>query len=268
MHRLFLLFIAWFFVFQIFGQLSLIEKNERYPIAQNVNWIPDVIGNLLFFSENEFYKAKKGQLPEFSQSIRSTGEITQLLPINAFKTILFSADQQQICFLDNTFGSNGNCIDLEDYDIQNAKICAISARPNLIYVYDELNSSLYLIDLVKKKTIQSVINMQALIGRSIDVKSLKEHNNALFLLNNDSSIFVFDMFLSLKGQLEKKYKALNFWNGYVIQLDKGKINFHSLENKQITLVVDCPLSDRLSVHGNSFYFSTDGVISRYELKSQ
>ena len=268
MRWFFLLLIVCLFNFQVYSQLSLIESDEKYPIKENANWIPDVIGNLLFYTENELFKAQKGQLPEFSQSIRSTGEITQLLPINTFKTILFSADQQQICFLDNTFSLNGNCIELEDYGIQNAKICAVSARPNLLYVYDEFNSSLFLIDLVQKTTTQSVVNIQALIGKTMNIKSLKEHENNIFLLDKDSSIFVFDMFLNLKGQLEEKYSALNFWNGYVVQLSEEKVVFHSLENKQITLTMECPDSDNLRVHGNSFYFIKDGAISTYELKYQ
>ncbi len=66
--------------------------------------------------------------PHFLKVSVLTGEITQLLPINAFKTILFSQDQQQICILDNTFSINGECMDLEDFNIQNAVCCAVSFK--------------------------------------------------------------------------------------------------------------------------------------------
>jgi hypothetical protein len=82
-----------------FSQPKLVPLNETYSIEEDLNWIPDATGNILFYKANNLFKAPKGQLPTFTQSIRATGEITQLLPINAFKTILFSADQQQLCVL-------------------------------------------------------------------------------------------------------------------------------------------------------------------------
>ena len=111
---------------------------------------------------------------------------------------MFSDDQQQLCILDNTFSPNGNCIDLEDFEIQNAKLCAVSARPNLIYILDEFNSTLLIVDFIELKVTQSILNAAALIGRELDIIELKEHKNELFALNTDGSVLVFDMFLNLK----------------------------------------------------------------------
>ena len=253
---------------QLIGQPNFVERKEKYLISEKLKWIPDATGNLLFFKENNLYKAENGQLPTFSQSVRATGEITQLLPINAFKTILFSKDQQQICILDNTFSINGECIDLEDYNIQNAVCCAVSSRSNVLYVFDTFNSSLYLIDLIEKKTIQSVVNMNALLGQELEIKSCREHNNDLFLLTNDKAVYVFDMFLNLKGHLEETYNSLNFWRDYIIAMETDKVQFNSLKNNLINLSISAPNASSLKVEGNSFYFSNNGVIMAYELKSQ
>ena len=251
-----------------FGQPKLVPLNETYSIEEDLNWIPDATGNILFYKANNLFKAPKGQLPTFTQSIRATGEITQLLPINAFKTILFSADQQQLCVLDNTFSPNGNCIELEDFDIQNAKLCAVSARPNLIYIFDEFNSTLFLIDFIDQRVTQSVLNVTALIGRELNIIQLKEHNNKLFALNADGSVIVFDMFLNLKGQLKTKMNALNFWNEFIVELKNNQLKFSSLNNSQMSYTLECQEANSLSVHGNSFYFSKNGVLSTFELKSQ
>ena len=263
-----LLFLVLVYALCSVSQPRLVSLNERYTMEEGLNWIPDGTGNILFFKANNLYKAQKGQLPKFTQSIRATGRITQLLPINTFKTILFSDDQQQLCILDNTFSPNGNCIDLEDFEIQNAKLCAVSARPNLIYVLDEFNSTLLLVDFIKLKVTQSILNAAALIGRELDIIELKEHNNELFALNADGSVLVFDMFLNLKGQLNTTLKALNFWNDYIVELKGNELKFSSLNNRQMNYTIKCEEASSLSVHGNSFYFSKNGTLTTYELKSQ
>ena len=250
------------------SQPKLVDLNENYAIKEGWTWIPDATGNLLFYETNNLYKARNGQLPTFTQSIRATGEITQLLPINAFKTLLFSGDQQQLCILDNTFSPNGNCIDLEDFEIQNAKLCAVSARPNLIYIFDEFNSTLLIIDFIEKKVVQSVLNISALIGKELNPMQLKEHKNELFALDTDGSVIVFDMFLNLKGQLNTTLDALNFWNDYIVELKGNELQFSSLKNSEISYVIKCEEASALSVHGNSFYFSKNGALATYELKSQ
>ena len=268
MTKLLTLFVFVLMSSGLIGQPNFVERKEKYLISEKFKWIPDATGNVLFFNDNNLYKAENGQLPTFSQSVRATGEITQLLPINAFKTILFSQDQQQICILDNTFSINGECIDLEDYNIQNAVCCAVSSRSNVLYVFDAFNSSLYLIDLIEKKTIQSVVNMNALLGQELEIHSCREHNNDLFLLTKDRIVYVFDMFLNLKGQLEETYNSLNFWRDYIISLNRDKVQFNSLKNNLINLSISAPKASSVKVEGNSFYFSDKGVIMAYELKSQ
>ena len=268
MIRFLLSFILFVFSLHLTGQTKFIESKEKYIIPKDLDWIPDVIGNILFFNENNLYKAQNSQLPNFSQSIRATGEITQLIPINAFKTILFSQDQQQICVLDNTFSINGECIDLEDYNIQNATHCAVSSRSNMLYVYDTFNSTLYLIDLLQKLVIQSVLNVNALVAIELKLKSCREHNNDFYLLTENNTVYVFDMFLNLKGQLEQPYTNLNFWQDYILTQKEDTIHFNSLKNKEMNYSIAAPFAETFKVEGNSFYFSNQGVITTYELKSE
>ena len=109
-------------------------------------------------------KKSQGQLPSFSQSIKSIGDIDQILPINALKTYLFSQTQQQICLIDNTLSIQSACIDLEELEIQYALFCAVSGRPNLIYVYDQFNSTLFLINTKSNTVIQKVSNLEGVLG--------------------------------------------------------------------------------------------------------
>ena len=64
--------------------------------------MPDNTGNIYLYGADILEKKSAGQLPSFSQSIKSIGEIDEILPINALKTYLFSESQQQLCLIDNT----------------------------------------------------------------------------------------------------------------------------------------------------------------------
>jgi hypothetical protein len=76
------------------------------------------------------------------------------------------------------------------------------------------------------------------------------------------------MFLNLKGQLNTTLNALNFWNDYIVELKGNELEFSSLNNSKISYTIKCEEASALSVHGNSFYFSKNGALSTFELKSQ
>ena len=76
------------------------------------------------------------------------------------------------------------------------------------------------------------------------------------------------MFLNLKGQLKTKMNALNFWNEFIVELKNNQLKFSSLNNSQMSYTLECQEANSVSVHGNSFYFSKNGVLSTFELKSQ
>ena len=134
--------------FQHIASTQKLISKHTYSIDNSIDyWVPDNVGNIYVYGSDILGKMSNGQLPSFSQSIKSVGEIEQILPVNALKTLLFSETQQQLCFIDNTLSINGSCIDLEEFNIQNALLCATSSRPNLIYVFDQINSTLFLIDI-------------------------------------------------------------------------------------------------------------------------
>ena len=139
---------------------TLKYKHTFTKINNSEIWTPDNTGNIYFYGENILRKESSGQLPSFSQSIKSMGVIDQILPINALKTYLFSETQQQLCLVDNTLSIQANCIDLEEFDVQYALKCAISGRPDLVYIYDQYNSTLFLINTKTKSIIQKVSNLE------------------------------------------------------------------------------------------------------------
>ncbi|MDB3905451.1 hypothetical protein N9335_03125 [Crocinitomicaceae bacterium] len=228
-------------------------------------WIPDNTGNIYLYADDILDKKSLGQLPDFSQSIKSMGDIDQILPINALKTYLFSQTQQQICLIDNTLSVQSKCIDLEEMEIQYALFCAVSGRPHLIYVYDQFNSTLFLINTKSSTIIQKVSNLEGVLNMDTEISEIKEHNNDLFIRTISGKVYQLDMFLNLKKEIPNLHKELIFYKEFIVDWNDPQIKFIHLESEDEKVI---PLEDiratELKIMGNSFYFSTKYEIRVFE----
>lgn len=228
-------------------------------------WIPDNTGNIYLYADDILDKKSLGQLPDFSQSIKSMGEIDQILPINALKTYLFSQTQQQICLIDNTLSIQSKCIDLEEIEIEYALFCAISNRPNLIYVYDQFNSTLFLINTKGNTIIQKVSNLEGVLSMDSEISEIKEYNNDLFLRTLSGKVYQLDMFLNLIKELPSLHKELIFYKDYIVDWNNPQIKFLHLESeKEKVITLDGLRANELKIMGNYFYFSTKDEIKVFE----
>ena len=247
-----------------FAQGFDFKHNFTIP-EQNQLWIPDNTGNVYLYGKKTLTKASQGQLPSFSQSIKSIGNIDQILPVNALKTYLFSKDQQQLCLIDNTLSMQSQCLDLEEFDILYALVCAISSRPDLVYVYDQFNSSLYLIDTKNNTVVQKVSNLEGVLGHQLEISEMLEYNNDLFIKTIQNEIFELDMFLNLKKKFTSLHGELLFYKEYIVELKNDTLVFEHMVSEEIkTIQLPNISKDKLKINGNSFYFSNDKEISVYE----
>ena len=239
---------------------------QKFTIPeQNQLWIPDNTGNLYLYGQKTLTKASHGQLPSFSQSIKSMGEIDQILPVNALKTYLFSKEQQQLCLIDNTLSIQTQCIDLEEFDVLYAQACAVSSRPDLVYVYDQFNSSLFLIDTKNNTTVQKVANLEGIIGHELEISEMLEHNNDLFIKTLQNEVFELDMFLNLKKKFASLHEDLLFYKEYIVDLKNNTLLFEHMVSDEIKKIQLPDIStNKLKINGNSFYFSNNKEISVYE----
>lgn len=265
LQKLLLLIFLWGF-HHIATTQNLIHKHTYSKDIAVDYWVPDNMGNIYVYGNDILGKMSNGQLPSFSQSIKSIGEIEQVLPINALKTLLFSETQQQLCFIDNTLSINGSCIDLEKFNIQNALLCATSSRPNFIYVFDQINSSLFLIDINSNSILQTIPNLEGVIGIPLEISELLEHNNKLFINTKGHHVYELDMFLNFKRELPLLHEHLLFWKEYIVDFQNDQIILNHLHSDEKKII---PLGDIsaeiLKINGNSFYFSTAKKIMVYEL---
>jgi hypothetical protein len=244
-------------------------KIKDYPFQKSIAiWNVDNLGNLYVIQNNSISKLDSSGKQTYSQSIKSLGQISEIEPINAMKLVLFSEEQQSICFMDNTLSLNGNCKYFDAFDIKNAKLIATSNRPNLIWVLDEYRSTILLIDIVNNKIMQRVENMKGILNETSDFVDLTEKNNFLYLTSASGKVYQFDQMLSETGiQLENFAQQSNEKIEYAFLLKNDQIiilNLSSNDSKSINSpeknVID------FKIQGDFLYFRSERIISKYSVK--
>ena len=127
------------------------KKSTVYDLKKDGVWAVDRIGNLYTASNRVINKYDTTGVLKFSQSIKSFGEVEQILPINSMKVVQFSEEQQTLCYLDNTLTQLSDCIDLADRGFVNGALVSYSARLDMVWIYDDVNSKLVLLPLLENQ---------------------------------------------------------------------------------------------------------------------
>jgi hypothetical protein len=208
---------------------------------------------------------------KFSQSIKSLGQVKEILPINTMKLVLFSEDQQVLCLLDNTLTMSEDLVDLSDYTIVNASLVTTSSQPEKIWVLDQLNSRLLLLDLAGKMQFQEVRNLKGVLNLA-DISRIVENNGHLFLIGS-GKFFEFDIYGTLLNELDFGMDALTI----VDCIPSGK-RFYWLENNELISqdlngsnekAVKVPVEQVVEFKkvGDIYYFRTADKIFKYAFKN-
>jgi hypothetical protein len=266
---LFFFIFAWHFINAqlIFENSKNKEITFKYSIPV---WSVDELQNLYLIQGNTIVKCDSNGNQLFSQSIKSIGNVSQIEPINALKIAIFSEDQQCICLFDNTLSLNGKCKYFDEYGIKNAKLIASSNRPNLFWIYDQFNSSLFLIDIISNKLIQKVENIKGQLFKDkseLEVEKIIEYNNHLYLSDSKETIFQFDQLMTLSREYQKHSEKFTFWRNQLVEMEENSIWITSLLNNDIKSFNNQNKNVReIKINGKYFYFSRENKISRFTIK--
>lgn len=185
-------------------------------------WEADLIGNVYIAKADLIEKIDTAGRKQFSQSIKSLGNISQIQPINTMKILLFSAEQQSFTLIDNTLSTANSSYDLNDFNFGYVPFVAISAQPNKLWVYDQLNSKLVFLDYARSGQRQEIENLRGLLGAA-ELTWMKESGNKLFVLDSKNVLYVFDLYGSLLRSVplkERKLETIQEGKTYVSD-DKG-----------------------------------------------
>lgn len=169
--------------------------------------------NLYFVNKDEISKQSSYSTP-IKQSLKQWQTIDDIETISTLKVSVFSKSQQQICFLDNTLSTNGNCINLDDLGLFNVGAIAASKRPDMLWLYDELNSRLVLFNFISNKEIQKVDNLQGILGISGEI-TLNENESGLWISSSDGKICLMDDFMNVvRCVSETNHAMIPFADGF------------------------------------------------------
>lgn len=267
--RFILLFVAVPFITLSQDSLQW-KKIGSYSLSPESVWNIDVLQNVYVIQNRIINKYDSTGSLRFSQSIKSLGQITEILPINAMKLVLFSEDQQVLCMLDNTLTMSEELIDLSEYGIVNATLVATSSQPQKIWVLDQSNSRLLLLDLSGKMQFQEVRNLKAVLNVS-SVTSMVESNNHLFLLG-DGSLYEFDIYGTLISQLNyskgtRDVEALPV-DGKLYWVVKNELLGQDLkEGGEISIQMPVDQISNFKKWNEFYYFQVGDKILKYAFKN-
>lgn len=243
------------------------KKETRYSIEDSEVWSVDGLEN--------FYVSKNGQIEKydsvgvlkFSQSIKSLGRMSQMVPVNTMKLVHFSEEQQTLCYFDNTLSLMGDCIDLTIEGIVNAALVSKSNQPNKIWILDDLNSRLLLLSLDNLNQPQELINLSGILNIN-RIEQIAERGNRLFLLDQKKGVYIFDLYGSLLDFVPLES---------IQQLDANDETLFTLKNDMLVIraistgdsfSVKLPVGKVLefAYRNRSFFFRTKKSVHKFELQ--
>jgi hypothetical protein len=215
------LWVLILFMGKSLSQPMRLESDRTVPIPRDTkSCFIDPQGIIYFVNNDEI--RKESSFGSLVQSIKKWQTVDDIETINSLKVMVFSKSQQQLCLLDNTLSANGDCINLDELGLLNVSAVASSKRPDMIWLYDELNSKLILFNYVTKTEVQGVSNLQGILGISGDI-TLNENESGLWISSTDGKICLMDDFMNVvRCASESNQAMIPFANGFFF------VNEHTL----------------------------------------
>jgi hypothetical protein len=239
-----------FLTLSIFFGVGLLQAQHLIKVKEfesKNNFVEtDPLGFIYSVDEQEIIKldAKGKILSRFST--RNFGKISSADVSNPLKIVLFFKDFSAMLILDNMLNPSGDIITLENLGIPRAgMVCR--AFDNGFWIFDTDKIQLQRFS-NNNEIVSSSGNLNQLISNPIKLKDMKEANNKVYLLNQDSCLFEFDIFgtylktLKLKEnqKIQIKENKILTWNSnkiYVLDeksLFEQEIDFLEFSIKSIS----------------------------------
>ncbi len=245
---------------------SWVEK-ASYDIGANEVWSVDVLENVYVSRNGSIEKFDSAGVMKFTQSIKSLGRMTQMLPVNTMKLVHFSEEQQTICYLDNTLSPLDDCIDLAEEGIINGAMVAASNQPNKLWVVDDLNSRLLLLPLNNSGQAQELTNVAGILdlGR---IHQILERNNQLLLLDREKGVYMFDLYGSLIEFIAmKSIQQLDANQQMLFTLKENELSIRAFKTGDV-FAVKLPIGGvyEMAYRNKNFYFRTATHVHKFALQ--
>jgi hypothetical protein len=152
----------------------------------------DNLGNPLVIDKDVLNKYRDNGTFFRTFSNKRLGEISSIDAMNPLKIAVFYKDFSRVLFLDNTLTENGNAIELEKFELEQASLICTSYG-NGIWVYDGVAYTLTRFNQEMQRNVQ-ILNLNQILGYTPDPKYLMEHENHLYMSVPEKGILQFDIF--------------------------------------------------------------------------
>jgi hypothetical protein len=243
------------------------HKEYDYKIGERETWSVDGLLNVYISNKTAIEKYDSIGVLKFSQSIKSLGKMTQLVPINTMKLVHFSEEQQTLCYLDNTLSFLDDCIELSERNIMNATLISASNQPDKLWVLDNLNSRLLLIPLEGNDQYQEIMNTKGILAMD-HITQIAERGNNLLVLDPEIGVYVFDMYGSLITTIPiKNVKGIDANNRSVFLLTNDKLIIWSLDNDS-SMEIDLPVAniDEFRYKNHRLFLRSSKTVHKFRLQ--
>lgn len=209
---------------------------QTFPIQKGDVWTVDGLGNVIIAKKDLLSKYNPSGKLLFEQSQKSVGRLNKIEPINTLKFVAFSEQQQTICFFDNSLTMMEKCLELSDYGVFNATQFTTSGQSNKLWVFDQVNSTLFLLILNKLNQNQSIKNLMGILDAQ-NITQMIEMDNKLFFVDSIKGVFVFDLYGTLIERVDLTgAKWVQSKDDNLLILNSDSITIYDLKTSKTSVV--------------------------------
>ena len=241
-----------------------VRKNE-IPLHASTTWQADIIGNVYVVEKDVITKYDTSGVKLYSQSIKSLGRINHIENINALKLMLFAENQQTVAFTDNTLTSIQEKYNLSDLGFAFVTLVAVSSQANKLWIYDQINSKIMLLDLSNTNQSQEIENLRGLLS-SKEIVWMKEVGGKLYMADKENNLFQFDRYGSLLN-LHKLGEASTFelFDQSVLLVQNGEIvEFNLASSKTEKLSMPFPMTEKIQWRTPFLFVQQSNKLIKYQ----
>ncbi len=265
---IFLVFTLFLSVAYAQDSLSYSWKEVRtYKVAEGEVWTVDLLENMYISDGGMVHKYDSSGTLRFSQSIKSLGNTTHIIPVNTMKLIHFSEEQQTLCYFDNTLSSMNDCVDLTREGLVSAELVCGSSQPNKVWVLDNLNSTLHLLSLDNLRQSQEVRNLKGVLDLE-HITQIRERYNRLFVLDQSKGVYVFDLYATLIEFIPaESIQQLDAYEETLFTVSDKTLFVRSLKTgEQFSVNLPVDGVSEVNYRNQFFYLRSNGNVHKYELQ--
>lgn len=228
-------------------------------------WGVDPNENVIYAQGDALVRLDTTFKEQFRQSKKDFGDITTIDARQSQKTLLFSEEQQQITFVDNTLTPVTAPIDLSQKDVFLATHVSYSNLSQRYWVYDQDNFRILLFD-ERRKEPTIIENLNGILGE-FQLDQFFEFNNQLYVIDFQKGIYMFDIYGSLVNTLKIEDVldvAVN--ETYIFLLKKDAIiKKNQKSGESIELPLPCQDINRIQIFGNHLFIQTETHLEKYSV---